>query len=54
MATTKPMMKTRNLDGPSFLAKKVLQKLWRDSGWVKRERSARRPTAVLSSPLELE
>lgn len=36
--------KTRNLGGPSFLAKKVLQKLWRDSGWVKRERSARRPT----------
>jgi hypothetical protein len=36
--------KTRSLTGPSFLAKKVLQKLWRDSGWVKRERSARRPT----------
>ena len=36
--------KTRNLEGPSFLAKRVLQKLWRDSGWVKRERSARRPT----------
>jgi hypothetical protein len=36
--------KTRNLGGPSFLAKKVLQKFWRDSGWVKRERSARRPT----------
>jgi hypothetical protein len=36
--------KTRNLGGPSFFAKKVLQKLWRDSGWVARERSARRPT----------
>ncbi len=36
--------KTRSLSGPSFLAKKVLQKLWRNSGWVKRERSARRPT----------
>jgi len=36
--------KTRSLRGPSFLAKKVLQKLYRDSGWVKRERSARRPT----------
>jgi len=36
--------KTRSLRGPSFFAKKVLQKLWRDSGWVKRERSARRPT----------
>jgi hypothetical protein len=35
--------KTRNLGGPSFLAKKVLQKLWRDSGWVKRERGVRRP-----------
>jgi hypothetical protein len=36
--------RTRNLGGPSFHAKKVLQKLWRDSGWVKRQRSARRPT----------
>jgi hypothetical protein len=36
--------KSRDLRGPSFLAKKVLQKLWRDSGWVKRARSARRPT----------
>ncbi len=35
--------KTRNLRGPSFLAKAVLQKLLRGSGWVKRERSARRP-----------
>lgn len=35
--------RTRNLRGPSFLAKKVLQKLWRDSGWVTHERSARRP-----------
>lgn len=36
--------KSHDLSGPSFFAKKVLQKLWRDSGWVKRERSARRPT----------
>jgi hypothetical protein len=28
--------------GPSFFAKKVLQKLVRDSAWVKRERKARR------------
>jgi hypothetical protein len=35
--------KTRNLNGPSYFAKKVLQKFWRDSRWVKRERSARRP-----------
>jgi hypothetical protein len=34
--------KTRNLRGPSFFAKKVLQKLVRDSKWVKRERNARR------------
>ena len=35
--------KTRNLRGPSFLAKAVMQKLLRDGKWVKRERSARRP-----------
>jgi hypothetical protein len=35
--------KSRNLRGPSFLAKAVMQKLMRDSGWVKRERAARRP-----------
>ena len=34
--------KSRNLRGPSFFAKAVLQKLMRDSGWVKRERKARR------------
>jgi hypothetical protein len=36
--------RTRNLHGPSYFAKAVMQKLYRDSGWVKRERSARRPT----------
>ena len=36
--------RTRNLRGPSYFAKAVLQKLYRDSGWVKRERMARRPT----------
>jgi len=34
--------KSSNLRGPSFFAKKVLQKLVRDSKWVKRERNARR------------
>ncbi len=34
--------KSRNIRGPSYLAKKVLQKLVRDSKWVKRERNARR------------
>ena len=34
--------KTSNLRGPSFFAKKALQKLVRDSKWVKRERKARR------------
>lgn len=34
--------KSRNLRGPSYFAKAVLQKLVRDSKWVKRERSARR------------
>jgi hypothetical protein len=34
--------KTRNMRGPSFFAKAVLQKLVRDSRWVKRERNARR------------
>ncbi|SDS94048.1 hypothetical protein [Bradyrhizobium canariense] len=36
--------KSRNLRGPSYFVKAVMQKLYRDSGWVKRERSARRPT----------
>jgi hypothetical protein len=36
--------KSRNMRGPSYFAKAVLQKLVRDSGWVKRERQARRPT----------
>ena len=35
--------KTRNLRGPSFFAKAVMQKLLRDGKWVKRERNARRP-----------
>jgi hypothetical protein len=35
--------KSRNLRGPSYFAKAVMQKLLRDSGWVKRQRSARRP-----------
>ena len=34
--------KTSNLRGPSFFGKKVLQKLVRDSKWVRRERNARR------------
>jgi hypothetical protein len=36
--------KSRNMRGPSYFAKAVLQKLVRDSKWVKRERQARRPT----------
>ncbi len=36
--------RTRNLRGPSYFAKAVMQKLCRDSGWVKRERKVRRPT----------
>jgi hypothetical protein len=35
--------KGRALRGPSYLAKAVMQKLLRNSKWVKRERSARRP-----------
>jgi hypothetical protein len=34
--------KSRKMRGPSFFAKAVLQKLVRDSRWVKRERKARR------------
>jgi hypothetical protein len=34
--------KTSNLRGPSFFGKKLLQKLVRDSKWVRRERNARR------------
>jgi hypothetical protein len=37
------MPRTRNLRGSSFFAKAVLQKLYRDSGWVRRQRNARRP-----------
>jgi hypothetical protein len=35
--------KSRNLRGPSYLAKKVMRRLLRDSSWLKRERSARTP-----------
>jgi cupin-like protein len=35
--------KSRSLRGPSFFAKQVMQKLLRDSKWVKRERAVRRP-----------
>jgi hypothetical protein len=35
--------KSRSLRGPSFLAKRVLQKLLRYGSWLNRERSARRP-----------
>ncbi|MBR0797069.1 cupin-like domain-containing protein [Bradyrhizobium jicamae] len=35
--------KSRNIRGPSFFAKQVMQKLLRDGKWVKRERSVRRP-----------
>jgi len=35
--------KSRNLRGPSYLTKKVMGRLLRDSGWVRRERSARSP-----------
>jgi hypothetical protein len=34
--------KSRNMRGPSYFAKAVLQKLVRNSKWVKRERNARR------------
>ncbi len=33
----------RGIRGPSYFAKAVMQKLLRESGWVKRERKARRP-----------
>jgi len=35
--------KTRNLRGPSYFAKRVMQRLLRDSSWVQRERNVRRP-----------
>jgi hypothetical protein len=35
--------RSRNLRGPSYFAKAVMQKLLRDGGWVKRQRHARRP-----------
>ena len=36
--------KSRSTRGPSYFAKAVLQKLLRNGGWVKRERSVRRRT----------
>jgi hypothetical protein len=36
--------KARHMRGPSYFAKAVMQKLYRDSRWIKRERDARRPT----------
>jgi hypothetical protein len=36
--------KSGKLRGPSHFTKAVMQKLCRDSGWVKRERRACRPT----------
>ena len=35
--------KSRSLYGPSFLAKRVLQKLLRDGKWLRKERHERRP-----------
>ena len=41
----------RSLAGPAFLAKKVLQRAMRDSGWINRARAARRPvTFTLEKP----
>lgn len=34
--------KSRNVRGPAYFAKAVMQKIVRNSGWVKRERKARR------------
>ncbi len=36
--------RSRNLCGPSYFAKAVMQKLYRDGGWVKCQRQVRRPT----------
>src|ERR1700678_3034804 len=36
--------RSRTPHGPSYFAKAVMQTLYRDSGWVKRQRQARRPT----------
>lgn len=38
------------IEGPGFLAKAVLQKLMRDSGWVRRQRQARRTVAFRLDP----
>ena len=35
--------KSRNLRGPSYLAKRAMRKLLRNSSWLKRERYARAP-----------
>lgn len=40
----------RRLEGPGFLAKAVLQKLMRDSGWVRRQRQTRRAVAFRLDP----
>lgn len=41
----------RSLAGPAFFAKKVLQRLMRDAGWINRARAERRPvTFTLEKP----
>jgi hypothetical protein len=35
--------KSRNLHGPSYIAKRVMRRFLRDGSWVRRERSARSP-----------
>jgi len=51
--------KSRAISGPAFWSKAVLQKLLRDSAWVKRQRRARRPiefslrSLIAASPEEL-
>lgn len=40
----------RRIEGPGFLAKTVLQKLMRDSGWVRRQRQTRRAVTFRLDP----
>lgn len=41
---------SQRIEGPGFMAKAVLQKLMRDSGWVRRQRQARRAISFRLDP----
>jgi hypothetical protein len=41
---------SRSISGPVFFAKRAMQKLMRDTGWVKTQRKVRRPVDFRLDP----